>query len=101
MGAPAGQNTLPAQTSNTSAPIATFGGDDVDGLYDSLGKPITGKIQSLMAYVTPSWRYFFGTFVTRSSAVSSYSDTASTTYDPTQLQKLMNQVTALSKVVGQ
>jgi hypothetical protein len=102
MAAPGSANTLPNQTPNTSAPIASFGEEDVMGLYDSAGKPITGKLQAMMAYVTPAWRYLFGTFVVRSSSVSStYSDTASVTYSQTQIQALINQVAALSKVVGQ
>jgi len=102
MSAPASAKVLPSQTPNSSSPIASFGGEDVTGLYDSTGKPVTGTLQTMMAYVTPAWRYLFGTFVTRSAAVSStYSDTASATYDQAQVQKLMNQVAALSKVVGQ
>ena len=67
---------------------------------DSLGKPVTGTLQALMAYVTPSWRYLFGTFIVRSQSVSaSYSDTASTVYSQSQIQALINQVAALSKVV--
>ena len=102
MTAPQSAQQLPTQTPNTSAPIATFGGEDVQGLYDSAGKPVTGTLQTLMAYVTPSWRYLFGTFVTRSATVSkTYSDTAGATYSPSQVQSLIDQVAALSKVVGQ
>jgi hypothetical protein len=101
MAAPLSAQALPAQTPNNSAPIATISGE-VEGLLDSLGKPITGSLQALMAYVTPSWRYLFGTFVQRSSAVSStYSDVAAATYNQTQVQKLIDQVSALSKTVGQ
>jgi hypothetical protein len=100
-GSPSSANALPTQTPNTSAAIATISGE-VFGLQDSQGKPVTGTLQTLMAYVTPSWRYLFGTFVTRSAAVSaSYSDSAAATYDQTQVQKLIDQVAALSKVVGQ
>jgi hypothetical protein len=100
-GSPTSANSLPTQTPNTSAPIATFSGE-VEGLMDSLGKPVTGTLQTLMAYVTPSWRYLFGTFIVRSKSVSSaYTDTASATYSQTQIQTLIDQVAALSKVVGQ
>ena len=100
MAAPKSANKLPQQTPNASAPIATISGA-VEGLMDSTGKPVTGSLQTLMAYVTPAWRYLFGTFVTRSSAVNAnYTDTASTTYDAAQLQALINQVAALSAAVG-
>jgi hypothetical protein len=100
-GSPTSAQELPTQTPNTSSPIATFGGDDVMGLYDSLGKPITGSLQVMMAYVTPAWRYLFGTFIVRSASVSaSYSDTAQAAYNQTQLQNLIDQVAALSKAVG-
>jgi hypothetical protein len=101
-GTPSSAKALPTQTPNTSAPIAVFGGEDVEGLYDSTGKPVTGRLQHLMAYVTPSWRYLFGTFVVRTAAVNAtYSDTAAAAYNQAQLQKLIDQVAALSRVVGQ
>ncbi len=101
MSTPASAQNLPTQTPNTSAPIATVEGE-VEGLYDSLGKPITGGLQALFAYVTPAWRYLFGTFVVRSSAVSAtYSDTADAAYSQSQLQSLIDQVAALSQAVGQ
>jgi hypothetical protein len=100
-GSPQSAQNLPTQTPNTSAPIATISGE-VEGLMDSLGKPITGTLQTLMAYVTPSWRYLFGTFVTRSATVSkTYSDTAQAAYSQSQVQTLIDQVAAISKVVGQ
>jgi len=93
-------NTLPSQTPNSSAPIATVEGP-VEGLYDSLGKPITGSLQALFAYVTPAWRYLFGTFVQRSNTVSaSFSQTAGASYSQSDQQALIAQVEALSKVVG-
>jgi hypothetical protein len=101
MAAPLSAQQLPAQTPNNSAPIATVEGE-VEGLSDSLGKPITGSLQALFAYVTPSWRYLFGTFVQRSAAVNAtYSDVAAAAYDQTQVQRLIDQVSALSKTVGQ
>lgn len=101
MAAPLSAQQLPAQTPNNSAAIATVEGEVV-GLSDSLGKPITGSLQALFAYVTPSWRYLFGTFVQRTAGVNSrYSDTASATYNATQLQDLIDQVASLSQAVGQ
>lgn len=101
MAAPLSAQQLPAQTPNNSAAIATVEGEAI-GLFDSLGKPITGSLQALFAYVTPSWRYLFGTFVQRSSAVpANYSDTASATYNAGQLQDVIDQLAAISKVVGQ
>ena len=73
-------------------------------LFDSTGKPVTGKLQVMMAYVTPAWRYLFGTFVVRSTTVSAtYGDgvLAAATYSQSQVQSLIDQVAALSKVVGQ
>lgn len=101
MAAPLSAQQLPAQTPNSSAAIATISGE-VEGLSDSLGKPITGSLQTLMAYITPSWRYLMGTFVQRSSAVpANYSDTASATYNAGQIQDIIDQLAAISKVVGQ
>jgi len=72
------------------------------GLMDSLGKPITGSLQTLFAYITPSWRYLIGTFVVKTSSVSaSFSQTAGATYSQSQMQALITQVEALSKAVGQ
>ena len=60
------------------------------------------SLQALMAYVTPSWRYLFGTFVQRSASVNAnYTDTAAATYSAAQLQDLIDQVATLSSVVGQ
>jgi hypothetical protein len=101
MAAPLSAQSLPAQTPNNSAAIATVEGE-VEGLYDSLGKPITGSLQALFAYVTPSWRYLFGTFVKRSSSVpATYTSNAEATYNQAQIQDLIDQVSALSKAVGQ
>lgn len=103
MAAPLSAQNLPSQTPNTSAPIATVEGE-VEGLYDSTGKPITGTLQALFAYVTPAWRYLFGTFVVRSMTVDKTYGTgalAAATYSQPQVQALIDQVAALSKVVGQ
>ena len=104
MAAPASAQNLPSQTPNTSAPIASFGEEEVMGLYDGQGKPVTGTLQAMFAYVTPAWRYLFGTFVVRSTTVSkTYGDgvLAAATYSQSQVQSLIDQVAALSKVVGQ
>ena len=101
MAAPQSAQSLPAQTPNSSAPIATISGE-VEGLVDSLGKPITGSLQALMAYITPSWRYLMGTFVQRTTSVNArYATSAEATYNQAQIQDLIDQVSALSKVVGQ
>ncbi len=105
MAAPQSAQNLPSQTPNTSAPIASFGGEDVgDELNDSTGKAITGRLPMMMAYVTPAWRYLFGTFVVRSTTVSKTFGTgelAAASYSQSQVQALIDQVAALSKVVGQ
>ena len=93
-------NKLPLQTPNSSAPIAsqeyTLEGELIDGM----GKPVTGTL-NILASVTQAWRYLFGTFVQRSSSVSqSFSLTAGAAYSQTDMQTLIDQVEALSKVVG-
>jgi len=94
-------NKLPAQTPNTSAPIATVSETEPTGLFDSTGKPITGMLPTLMAYVTPSWRYLFGTFAQTSKAISpTFSLTADKTYSQQQLQQLADQVALLSAQLG-
>lgn len=90
---------LPAQTPNTSAPIAEIN-QDVEGLMDSQGKPVTGTL-NLVARVTASWRYLFGTFVQRSASVNpTFSLTANVGYSQAQIQALADQVAALSAAVG-
>lgn len=101
MAAPTSANQLPAQTPNSSAPIAVIDAFEPEGLYDSLGKPITGTLQSFFAKVTPAWRYLFGTFVQRAAGVdSAFTQSAGTTYSQTSQQALIDQVAALSKAVG-
>ena len=100
-GTPTSANALPLQTPNASAPIAQ---DEVQvepgALTDGLGKPVTGTL-TIALRVTQAWRYLFGTFIQRSNSVDpNFSLTASGAYSQTQLQTLIAQVEALSKVVG-
>ena len=100
MSAPKSAQQLPLQTPNTSAPIAEVELVLSGQLTDGLGKPVTGSMK-LLGRVTQSWRYLFGTFVQRSSTVSpQFSLTAGAGYSQTDMQSLINQVEALSKVVG-
>ena len=95
MAAPSSAQKLPQQTPNTSSPIAEIN-QEVEGLLDSSGKPITGTL-SLVARVTSSWRYLFGTFVQRSASVNpTFSLTADVGYSQAQIQALSDQVAALS-----
>lgn len=99
MAAPSSAQKLPQQTPNTSSPIAEIN-QEVEGLLDSSGKPITGTL-SLVARVTSSWRYLFGTFVQRSASVNpTFSLTADVGYSQAQIQALSDQVAALSAAVG-
>ena len=94
-------NQLPAQTPNSSAPLAVIDDFEPVGLFDSTGKPITGTIAAVFAYVTPAWRYLFGTFATTTSAIDpNFSLSAGTTYSQSQLQELADQVALLSKQLG-
>ena len=96
-----GQNVLPAQTPNSSAPIAEVQGLEPVGLFDSTGKPVTGTLQAFFAYVTPAWRYLFGTFAQTTSAIDpNFTLSASATYSQTQMQTLADQVALLSKQLG-
>jgi len=91
---------LPRQTPNSSAPIATVEGE-VLGLFDSTGKPVTGSLQALFAYVTPAWRYLFGTFAVTTSAIDpNFSLTADASYSQSQIQQLADQVALLSAQLG-
>ena len=100
-GSPSSAQELPKQTPNTSAPIAQVTDLAPEGLFDSLGKPITGTLQAFVAYVTPSWRYLLGTFVQKSSSVDpNYSATAGGAYSQSVMQGLIDQVAALSAQVG-
>lgn len=94
-------NPLPSQTPNTSSPIAQIDHELMAGeLFDGLGKPVTGTLK-LSALVTTAWRYLFGTFIQRSASVnSSFSLTADGAYSQSQMQALIAQVEAISKVIG-
>lgn len=100
MSAPKSAQPLPNQTPNNSSPIAYIHEDDVTGLQDSLGKPVTGKLE-LVAYITQAWRYLLGTFAQTSSAVDP-NWTLSVSEPPTQaqVQALVAQVQLLSKQLG-
>lgn len=101
MTAPGSANPLPAQTPNSSAPIAEVSELEPVGLYDSTGKPITGTLQTFFAYVTPAWRYLFGTFAVTTSAIDpNFTLSASKTYSQSDMQALANQVALLSKQLG-
>ena len=102
MSAPTSANPLPAQTPNTSAPLAEIDYTLQQGdLSDARGEPVTGTLH-ILARVTQPWRYLFGTFIQRSKSVNpAFSLTANATYSQSQLQALIAQVEALSKVVGQ
>jgi hypothetical protein len=94
-----GAQPLPLATPNSSSPIASIS-QEIEGIMDSTGKPVTGML-TLSATVTSAWRYLFGTFVQRSATVSpTFSLTAGASYSQTQMQALMAQVEALSKIVG-
>jgi hypothetical protein len=94
-----GAQPLPLATPNSSSPIASIS-QEIEGIMDSTGKPVTGTL-TLSATVTSAWRYLFGTFVQRSAAVSpTFSLTAGASYSQTQMQALIAQVEALSKIVG-
>lgn len=100
-GRPASAQQLPFQTPNSSAPIGMSVEAEVEGLLDSLGKPITGMLQAITVNVTSSWRYLFGTFVQRTNSVNpAYTATAGVAYSQAQIQALIDQVAALSKAVG-
>lgn len=101
MSVPTSAKALPRQTPNTSAPIGQVDQDLAEGaLYDGLGKPVTGHL-TLYVQLTAAWRYLFGTFVQRSSSVNpNFTLTAGAAYSQSQLQTLIAQVEALSKVVG-
>jgi hypothetical protein len=99
MPGPLSATQLPLQLPNTSQPIAEID-TPVQGLIDSQGKPITGQLK-VSAVVTQAWRYLFGTFVQRSASVpSTFTLTAGASYSQTQMQTLIDQVTALSNAVG-
>ena len=101
MAAPLSAQQLPAQTPNTSAPLATAelllqGGE----LLDSLGKPITGSLK-VTSYVTAAWRYLFGTFAQTSTEINP-DFTLAVSNPPTQAQveALVAQVALLSAQLG-
>ena len=101
MGTP-GANQLPLQTPNTSQPIASGEVDVTENgsLVDSRGNAVTGLLNVALP-VTAAWRYLFGTFIQRSNSVSpTFTLTAGIAYSQTQMQTLIAQVEALSKVVG-
>jgi hypothetical protein len=100
MPAPSGAKPLPAQTPNSSAPLA-FGQVEIAGeLKDSQGRAITGKLQ-MFSYVTEAWRYLFGTFAQTSAGIDP-NWTTSVSNPPTQaqVQAIVAQVQLLSKQLG-
>lgn len=100
MSAPLSAQKLPAQTPNTSAPIASAQITLAGQLLDSMGKPVTGTL-SVISAVTAAWRYLFGTFAQTSSAINpNFTLTASGSYSQSQMQTLANQVALLSKQLG-
>lgn len=100
MSAPQSAQPLPSQLPNNSSPIAYVHEDDVTGLLDSLGKPVTGRLE-LVAYVTSAWRYLMGTFAQTSAGIDpNFSQTAAGTYSQAQMQALADQVALLSKQLG-
>jgi hypothetical protein len=100
MSAPSGAKPLPAQTPNSSAPIASGSIELTGELKDSLGKAVTGRV-SFFAGVTEAWRYLFGTFAQTSSAINP-NFTLAVSNPPTQaqVQALVAQVALLSKQLG-
>lgn len=101
MGAPASARPIVSQMPNTSAPLVEVVQDVQGMLSDSQGKPITGVLR-FPAQITQAWRYLIGTFVQRSPNVSAtFTQTAPAAYSQAQMQALIAQVEALSKVVGQ
>jgi hypothetical protein len=101
MAAPTSAAQLPAQTPNTSAPIAIANVTLVGGeLLDGSGKPVTGSLQ-FFSYVTSAWRYLFGTFAQTSAQIDpNFSLTASAGYSQSQMQMLADQVALLSAQLG-
>ena len=97
MAAPLSAQQLPAQTPNTSAPIASASVTLVGELTDGSGKPVKGML-TITSFVTASWRYLFGTFAQTSAAiVTPYTLTISNPPTQAQVQALVAQVALLSK----
>ncbi len=101
MAAPQSAQRLPAQTPNSSAPIASASvALEVGQLMDSLGKPVTGQL-TVTSYVTTAWRYLFGTFAQTSVGIDP-NWTVAVSNPPTQaqVQAIVTQVQLLSKQLG-
>lgn len=100
MSAPQSAQPLPSQTPNNSAPIAYIHEEDVTGLVDSLGKPVSGKLE-LVGYITQAWRYLMGTFAQTSTAINpNFTLTISNPPTQAQVEALVAQVQLLSKQLG-
>jgi len=100
MPAPSSAKPLPAQTPNSSAPIAS-GAIELGGeLKDSLGKPVTGRV-IFFASVTEAWRYLFGTFAQTTSDINpNFSLSVSNPPTQAEVEALVVQVQLLSKQLG-
>lgn len=100
MPAPKSAQQLPAQTPNTSAPLA-FASLQLSGeLTDGQGKPVTGTLK-LFSHVTAAWRYLFGTFAQTSTEINpAFTLTVSNPPTQAQVQALVAQVALLSKQLG-
>ena len=105
MSAPKSAQALPAQTPNSNSPISLgtielVGNELTVTQNPGSGYTVTGQLQ-LFSYVTPAWRYLFGTFAQTSSAVDpNFSLTAGGAYSQTQMQQLADQVALLSAQLG-
>lgn len=96
MPAPQSAQQLPAQTPNSSAPIA-FGQIQLSGeLTDGQGKAVSGTLQ-FFSSVTAAWRYLFGTFAQTSGEITTpYTLAVSNPPTQAEVQALVAQVALLS-----
>lgn len=101
MTAPQSAQQLPAQTPNSSAPLASAQVTlEVGQLMDSLGKPVTGQF-TVTSYVTAAWRYLFGTFAQTSAGIDpNWNTSVSNPPTQAQVQSIVAQVRLLSKQLG-
>lgn len=91
MAAPTSAQTLPKQTPNTSAPII-----DVDVTLPD------GQTIHISAPVTTAWRYIFGLFALKTTAIDpTWTQTVSNPPTQAQVQAIVAQVELISAALGQ